>query len=74
MWLNRSDNLNILGLLRSVIVLQLPDLSLVAVNLTLQTFNLLFVVVNFLQMMLLQCSQLLLLLTPYVSWTVKGGV
>ena len=50
-----------------VIVLQLPDLSLVAVNLSLQTFNLLFVVVNFLLVMLLQRSQLLLLLTPYVQ-------
>lgn len=48
-------------------MLQLPDLSLVAVNLALQTFNLHFVVVNFLLVMLLQCSQLLLLLTPYVQ-------
>lgn len=47
-------------------MLQLPDLSLVAVNFPLQTFNLLFVVVNFLLVMLLQSSQLLLLLTPFV--------
>lgn len=53
-----------LGRFPSVVVLQLPDLSLVAVNLTLQTLNLLFVVVDFFLVMLLQCSQLLLLLTP----------
>lgn len=52
------------GRFRLVVMLQLPDLSLVAVDLALQTLNLLFVVVNFLLVMLLQCSQLLLLLTP----------
>ncbi len=57
----------LLGRFHSVVVLQLPDLSLVAVNLALQTFNLLFVVVNFLLVVLLQRSQLLLLLTPYVQ-------
>lgn len=54
------------GLLHSVIVLQLSDLSLMAVDFTLQAFNLFFVVVNFLLMMLLQCSQLLLLLASIV--------
>lgn len=49
---------------RSVIVLQLPDLSLMTVNFTLQSFNLLFVVVNFFLVVLLQRGQLLLLLTP----------
>lgn len=50
------------GLFHSVIVLQLSDLSLMSVDFTLQAFNLFFVVVNFFLMMLLQCSQLLLLL------------
>lgn len=49
-----------------VIVLQLSDLSLVAVDFTLQAFNLLFVVVNFFLVMLLQCSQLLLLFASKV--------
>lgn len=45
-------------------MLQLPDLSLVAVNFPLQALNLFLVVVNLLLVMLLQCSQLLLLFTP----------
>lgn len=44
----------------SVIMLQLSDLSLVTVDFTLQALNLLFVVFNFILMMLLQCIQLLL--------------
>lgn len=68
-WLGRWENLNF----HSVVVLQLPDLPLVAVDLALQTFNLLFVVVNFLLVMLLQRSQLLLLLTPYVQMDRYGG-
>lgn len=59
-WLEQSERRH------SVVMLQLPDLSLVAVNFPLQTFNLLFVVVNFLLVMLLQSSQLFLLLTPFV--------
>ncbi|MED6282535.1 hypothetical protein CHARACLAT_033091 [Characodon lateralis] len=47
-------------------MLQLPDLSLVAVYLALQAFNLLLVVIDFFQVVLLQCSQLLLLFAPYV--------
>lgn len=55
-------------------MLQLPDLSLVAVNLALQTFNLFLVVVDFLLVVLLQCSQLLLLLTPYMQMCDNTGV
>lgn len=55
------------GFFHSVIVLQLSDLSLVTVDFTLQAFNLLFVVVDFFLMMLLQCSQLLLLLASMVQ-------
>lgn len=56
----------------SVIMLQLPDLALVAVNFPLQTFNLFLVVLNLLLVMLLQCSQLLLLLTPGLKQIHKG--
>lgn len=55
-------------------MLQLPDLSLVAVDLALQTFNLFLVVVDFLLVVLLQCSQLLLLLTPYMQMCDNTGV
>lgn len=48
-------------------MLQLPDFALVAIDLTLHTFNLLFVVVDFLLVVLLQRSHLLLLLTSYVQ-------
>lgn len=41
------------GFFHSVIMLQLSDLSLVTVDFTLQAFNLLFVVIDFVQMMLL---------------------
>lgn len=51
----------------SVIVLQLSDLSLVTVDFTLHALNLLFVVFNFVLMMLLQCSQLLLFLASKVQ-------
>lgn len=54
----------ILAVFYSVVILQLSDLSLVTVNLTLKSFNLLFVVINFIYVVLLQSSQLLLLLTP----------
>lgn len=55
-------------------MLQLSNLSLVAVNLPLHTFDLLFVVINFVLVVLLQCIQLLPLLTPYSQMERKGGV
>lgn len=64
-----TDRLSVIiweGLFHSVIMLQLSDPSLVAVDFTLQAFNLLFVVVNFFLVMLLQCSQLLLLFASKV--------